>query len=147
MDQASIELGIDPLEIRRKNFLRPDQFPFDTLTGWTYDTGDYLAPLEKAAEIIGYESLREEQKQRRHDKDKLALGIGIASYVEVTSGGGGSEYASVEIHDDGTATMKAGTSAHGQGHQTSYAMIVSEHTGIPVKDIKLIQSDLSLIHI
>ena len=145
MDQASIELGIDPLEIRRKNFLRPDQFPFDTLTGWTYDTGDYLAPLEKAAEIIGYESLREEQKQRRHDKDKLALGIGIASYVEVTSGGGGSEYASVEIHDDGTATMKAGTSAHGQGHQTSYAMIVSEHTGIPVKDIKLIQSDTDIV--
>ena len=145
MDQASIELGIDPLEIRRKNFIQPDQFPFDTLTGWTYDTGNYLAPLEKAAEIIGYKKLREEQKNRREQGQNLALGIGVASYVEVTSGGGGSEYASVEIHEDGTATMKAGTSAHGQGHQTSYAMIVSEHTGIPVEDIKLIQSDTDIV--
>ena len=145
MDQASIELGIDPLEIRRNNFIQPDQFPFDTLTGWTYDTGNYIVPLEKAAELIGYDDLRAEQRERREKNSNLALGIGVASYVEVTSGGGGSEYASVEIHDDGTATMKAGTSAHGQGHQTSFAMIVSDYTGIPVEDIKLIQSDTDII--
>ncbi|MBJ69738.1 MAG: carbon monoxide dehydrogenase [Acidimicrobiaceae bacterium] len=145
MDQASIELGIDPLEIRRRNFIQSDQFPFDTLTGWTYDTGDYITSMEKAAEIIGYDDLREQQRQRREQGSNRALGIGVASYVEVTSGGGGSEYASLEIHDDGTATMKAGTSAHGQGHQTSFAMIVSEHTGIPVESITLVQSDTDIV--
>ena len=145
MDQASIELGIDPLEIRRRNFIQSDQFPFDTLTGWTYDTGDYVTSMEKAAEIIGYDDLREQQRERREQGSNRALGIGVASYVEVTSGGGGSEYASLEIHDDGTATMKAGTSAHGQGHQTSFAMIVSEHTGIPVESITLIQSDTDIV--
>ena len=145
MDQASIELGIDPLEIRRRNFIQSDQFPFDTLTGWTYDTGDYVTSMEKAAEIIGYDDLRDQQRQRREEGSYRALGIGVASYVEVTSGGGGSEYASLEIHDDGTATMKAGTSAHGQGHQTSFAMIVSEHTGIPVESITLIQSDTDIV--
>ncbi|MAV21218.1 MAG: carbon monoxide dehydrogenase [Acidimicrobiaceae bacterium] len=145
MDQASIELGIDPLEIRRRNFIQSDQFPFDTLTGWTYDTGDYVTSMEKAAEIIGYDDLRDQQRQRREEGSNRALGIGVASYVEVTSGGGGSEYASLEIHDDGTATMKAGTSAHGQGHQTSFAMIVSEHTGIPVESITLIQSDTDIV--
>ncbi|MEC8985093.1 MAG: xanthine dehydrogenase family protein molybdopterin-binding subunit, partial [Actinomycetota bacterium] len=145
MDQASIELGIDPLEIRRRNFIQSDQFPFDTLTGWTYDTGDYITSMEKAAEIIGYDDLREQQRQRREQGSHRALGIGVASYVEVTSGGGGSEYASLEIHDDGTATMKAGTSAHGQGHQTSFAMIVSEHTGIPVESITLVQSDTDIV--
>ena len=145
MDQASIELGIDPLEIRRRNFIQSDQFPFDTLTGWTYDTGDYVTSMEKAAEIIGYDDLRDQQRQRRQEGSNRALGIGVASYVEVTSGGGGSEYASLEIHDDGTATMKAGTSAHGQGHQTTFAMIVSEHTGIPVESITLVQSDTDIV--
>ena len=145
IDQAALELGIDPLEIRRRNFLNPDQFPFDTLTGWTYDSGDYLQPLEKAAEIIDYDTLREEQKRRRDQGDNTVIGIGIASYVEVTSPGGGSEYASVEIHSDGSATMKAGTSAHGQGHQTSFAMIVSEFTGIPVDKITLVQSDTDIV--
>ena len=145
MDQASIELGIDPLEIRRRNFIQSDQFPFDTLTGWTYDTGDYVTSMEKAAEIIGYDDLRDQQRQRREEGSNRALGIGVASYVEVTSGGGGSEYASLEIHDDGTATMKAGTSAHGQGHQTTFAMIVSEHTGIPVESITLVQSDTDIV--
>jgi len=145
MDQASIELGIDPLEIRRRNFIQSDQFPFDTLTGWTYDTGDYVTSMEKAAEIIDYDDLRDQQRERREQGSNRALGIGVASYVEVTSGGGGSEYASLEIHDDGTATMKAGTSAHGQGHQTSFAMIVSEHTGIPVESITLVQSDTDIV--
>ena len=101
--------------------------------------------MEKAAEIIGYDDLRDQQRQRREDGSNRALGIGVASYVEVTSGGGGSEYASLEIHDDGTATMKAGTSAHGQGHQTSFAMIVSELTGIPVESITLVQSDTDIV--
>jgi carbon-monoxide dehydrogenase large subunit len=145
MGQASLELGIDPLELRRLNFINDDQFPFTTLTGVNYDSGQYLLPLEKASEIIGYEQLRSEQEERRSSGDMIALGIGVASYVEVTSGSGGSEYASVEVHPDGSATMKAGTSAHGQGHQTTYAMLVSEQTGIPVESIRLIQSDTDLV--
>ncbi|MEM8926346.1 MAG: xanthine dehydrogenase family protein molybdopterin-binding subunit, partial [Actinomycetota bacterium] len=115
VDQAAIELGIDPLEIRRRNFIQPDAFPFKTLTGITYDTGDYGAALDKAAELAGYEELRAEQQRRRAAGERVALGIGVASFVEVTSGGGGSEYAAVSISPDGSATVVAGTSAHGQG--------------------------------
>ncbi len=141
IDQASIELGIDALEIRRRNFLEPGDFPFETLTGLTYDSGNYAAALDEAARIVGYDQLRAEQADRRARGDRRALGIGVASYVEVTSGGGGSEFAAVEVHADGSATIKAGTSAHGQGHQTSYAMLVSAQTGIPVERIRLAQSD------
>ncbi len=145
VDQAALELGIDPLDMRRRNFLANDVFPFTTLTGVTYDSGDYGKALDEAARIAGYDDLRAEQAARRAAGDRLQLGIGVASYIEVTSGGGGSEYASVEVHPDGSATMKAGTSAHGQGHETTYAMIVADRTGIPVDRIHLIQSDTDLV--
>ncbi len=141
VDQAAIEMTIDPLELRKRNFLRPDQFPFTTLTGVTYDTGDYAATLDTAASLAGYDELRAEQARRRVNGDRVQLGIGVASYVEVTSGGGGSEFGALDIHPDGTATMHAGTSAHGQGHQISYAMLVSAQTGIDVDKIRLVQSD------
>ncbi len=145
VDQAALELGIDPLEIRRRNFIGNDQFPFKTLTGVTYDSGDYIGTLNRAAELAGYDELRAEQARRRAAGDRVQLGIGVASYVEVTSGGGGSEFAALQVHPDGSATMKAGTSAHGQGHQTSYAMLVSDATGIPVDRIVLVQSDTDLV--
>lgn len=145
VDQAALELGIDPLEIRRRNFLRPEQFPFATLTGITYDSGDYLKPLERAAELAGYDELRAEQRRRREAGERTVLGIGVASFVEVTAGGGGSEFGGVEIDADGSATIYSGSSAHGQGHQTSFAMLVSDQTGIPVERIRLIQSDTDLV--
>ena len=145
VDQAAIELGIDPVEIRRRNFLANDVFPFKTLTGVTYDTGDYAKALDEAVRLAGYDELRADQAARRERGDRLQLGIGVASYIEVTSGGGGSEYAAVEVHPSGSATMKAGTSAHGQGHETTYAMIVADRTGIPVEQIRLIQSDTDLV--
>ncbi|MEM7341923.1 MAG: xanthine dehydrogenase family protein molybdopterin-binding subunit [Actinomycetota bacterium] len=145
VDQAAIELGMDPLEIRRKNFITPDAFPFKTLTGITYDTGDYAAALDHAAELANYTEMRAEQQRRRAAGERKQLGIGVASFVEVTSGGGGSEYAAVTVNPDGTATVRAGTSAHGQGHQTTYAMLVSEQTGIPVEDVRLVQSDTDLV--
>ncbi len=145
VDQAAIELDMDPLELRRKNFLHPDQFPFATLTGVTYDSGDYTATLDRAAEIAGYGDLRAEQRRRRDAGERVQLGIGVASYVEVTSGGGGQEFGALEVHPDGSATMFAGTSAHGQGHQTSYAMLVADQTGIPVERIRLVQSDTDLV--
>lgn len=145
VDQAAIELNMDPLEIRRKNFIDPNNFPFKTLTGITYDSGDYENTMDEAVRIAGYQDLRAEQARRLEAGERKVLGIGVASFVEVTSGGGGKEYAAVEIHPDGSATMKAGTSAHGQGHQTSFAMIVADQTGIPVENIRLIQSDTDLV--
>ena len=145
VDQAALELGIDPIEIRRRNLLADDVFPFTTLTGVTYDSGAYATPLDTAAAAIGYDDLRREQAARRERGDRTLLGIGVSTYVEVTAGGGSSEYGAVEIHPDGTATVKAGTSAHGQGHQTAFAMIVSSRTGIDVDKIRLINVDTDLV--
>ena len=141
VDQAALELGIDPIEIRRRNFLADDVFPFPTLTGNTYDSGRYLLPLERAADAVGYDTLRAEQAWRRASGDRSLLGIGVAAYVEITAGGGSDEFGAVEVHPDGTATMFAGTLSHGQGHQTAYAMIVSDQTGIPVDRITLVDGD------
>lgn len=140
VDQAALELGIDPIELREKNFIPDDAFPFTTLTGATYDSGRYALPLRTAAEAVGYDALRREQAERRARGDRAVLGIGVAEYVEITAAGGG-EYASVELHDDGSATVYAGTSAHGQGHQTAYAMLVSDQTGIPIERITLVDGD------
>jgi carbon-monoxide dehydrogenase large subunit len=141
VDQAAIELGIDPIELRERNFLGDDVFPFRTLTGNTYDSGRYTLPLRTAAEAIDYAGLRAEQRSRRDRGDRNLLGIGVAAYVEITAGGGASEFGAVEVHHDGSATVFAGTSAHGQGHQTSYAMIVSAQTGIPIERITLVDGD------
>ena len=145
VDMAADELGIDPVEIRRRNLITPDEFPYKTVTGANYDSGDYDAALSKAVELAGYERLLAEQDERRSGGDRWQLGIGVACYVEVTAGGMSSEFASVEVHPDGTATVKAGTSAHGQGHATSFAMIVSDRLGIPVESIHFVQSDTALV--
>ncbi len=145
VDQAALELGIDPIELRKRNLLADDVFPFTTLTGVTYDTGEYTTPLDTAARHAGYDDLRREQAARRARGDRKLLGIGVASYVEVTAGGGASEYGAVEIHPDGTVTVKAGTSAHGQGHQTAFAMIVSSLTGIDLDKVSLIAVDTDLV--
>jgi carbon-monoxide dehydrogenase large subunit len=145
MDMAADELGIDPVEIRRRNLLTADEFPYQTRTGVTYDSGDYGAALEEAVRLAGYDSLRAEQARRRAANDPLLLGIGVAVYVEITAGGGSTEFGAVEVHDDGTATIRAGTSAHGQGHATSFAMIVSDTLGIPLESIRFVQSDTALV--
>lgn len=141
VDHAAHELAIDPIELRKRNFLPRDGFPFETLTGVTYDTGDYETPLDAAARAIGYDELRAEQAARRERGDRLALGIGVAAYVEITAGGGASEFGAVEVHEDGSATVRAGTFSHGQGHQTAFAMILSDQTGIPVERITLVDGD------
>jgi aerobic carbon-monoxide dehydrogenase large subunit len=141
VDQAALELGIDPIELRRRNFLADDVFPFTTLTGNVYDSGRYAFPLERAAEAIGYESLRAEQAQRRATGDHRLLGIGVSAYVEITAGGGADEFGAIEVHDDGSATIYAGTQSHGQGHQTAYAMLVADQTGIAVDRITLVDGD------
>ena len=140
MDMAAAELGLDPAEIRRRNFLGPDQFPYTTLTGASYDSGDYDLPLREALRLAGYEGLRAEQARRIEAGETVLLGIGMSAYVEITGGGAG-EYASVEIGPDGRASIKVGTSGHGQGHPTSFSMIVADLLGIPLERITFLQSD------
>ncbi len=144
MDVAAAELGLAPEEIRRRNFIRPDAFPFKTKTGATYDNGEYDLALTEALRIADVESARQEQRRRIEAGERRLLGIGLATYVEIT-GFGGSEYGQVVVHDDGTATVRSGTSSHGQGHATSFSMIASDRLGIPLDDITYEQSDTALI--
>jgi carbon-monoxide dehydrogenase large subunit len=145
MDLAADELDIDPVELRKRNFLTADQFPYTTRTGANYDVGDYAMALDELVRVAGYDDLRREQARRIERGDTRLLGIGVASYVEVTAGGMSSEYGALEIHDDGTATVSVGTSGHGQGHATSFAMIVADKLGIPVESVTLVQSDTALV--
>ncbi len=145
VDHAALTLGIDPFEIRRRNLLADDVFPFRTLTGITYDSGAYRTPLDELARLAGYDALRAEQAARRASGSRRLLGIGVAAYVEITAGGGSSEYGAVTVHADGGASVMAGTSAHGQGHQTAFAMIVSSQTGIPVERIRLVAVDTDVV--
>lgn len=144
VDVAADELGLLPEEIRRRNLIPKDAFPFDTRTGAHYDVGDYDLPLREALRIADVDGARAEQARRREAGEVKQLGIGISTYVEIT-GFGGQEFGSVEIHEDGSATVMAGTSAHGQGHATSFAMIVSDRLGIPMDRIRYVQSDTAKV--
>jgi carbon-monoxide dehydrogenase large subunit len=145
IDIAAGELDIDPAELRRRNFLQPGDFPLTTVTGANYDNGEYENALDAALAAVGYAKARADQKARRDRGDVKQLGIGISSYVEITAPGLFVEYGAVEVHDDGTVTAKVGTSAHGQGHETAFAMIVSEVLGVPMDKVRLVQSDTALI--
>jgi carbon-monoxide dehydrogenase large subunit len=144
IDLAAQELGILPEEIRRKNLIPKDAFPYRTLTGMTYDVGDYELPLQEALRIADIDAARAEQRRRVDAGETRLLGIGMATYVEIT-GFGGSEFGSVQIHADGSATVMAGTSSHGQGHATSFSMIVSDALGIPLEKISYQQSDTAVV--
>jgi carbon-monoxide dehydrogenase large subunit len=145
MDLAAAELGLDPVELRRRNLLPTFTEPVETEMGTTYDTGDYAKALDEAVRLVGYEDLRAEQADRRTAGDRWQLGIGVGVYVEVTAGGGSQEFGSVEIDRAGAATIRVGTSAHGQGHATAFAMIVSDRLGIPLESIRLVQSDTAAV--
>jgi carbon-monoxide dehydrogenase large subunit len=146
LDAAARELDIDPVEIRRRNFIPPDSFPLTTLTGAAYDTGEYAKSLDAVVAAAGYDELRAEQRARRERDDPKLLGIGVSSYVEITAPVGlHTEYGAVEVNDDGTVTARVGTSAHGQGHETAFAMIVSELLGVPMESVTVVQSDTALV--
>lgn len=145
VDQAAAELEIDPIALRELNLIADDAFPYTTATGYVYDSGRYRDCLRRAAELAGYEELRSEQATRRAAGDRLQLGIGVSSYVEVTAPSGGEEFGRLEVHDDGAATVYCGTLSHGQGHQTAYAMLVSEQTGIPVEQVTLVDGDTDAV--
>jgi aerobic carbon-monoxide dehydrogenase large subunit len=148
-DLFAAEIGMDPAEVRRRNLLPTFTEPHQTSFGALYDSGDYVAALDKALEAAGYAELRAEQARRRENGDVTQLGIGVACYVEITGGGDESgppsENATVEVHADGTATILTGTSPHGQGHSTAWAMIASEELGIPVENFTVKWGDTDLI--
>jgi carbon-monoxide dehydrogenase large subunit len=146
MDLVARELGKDPIEIRKINFIKPDQFPYKSAAGAVYDTGDYVPALEKAMDIIGYQSLRAEQAQKRAD-GKL-MGIGISSYIEICGFGpkgtapvGLYESARVRVEQSGTVMVYTGSSPHGQGEETTFAQIVAEEFSIPVESVMIMHGD------
>jgi aerobic carbon-monoxide dehydrogenase large subunit len=145
MDLYAAEIGKDPAEVRRRNVVAPEKFPFRTAGGATYDSGEYAEAIDRALEAAGYAELRAEQARRRERGDVVALGIGICAYVEITGGGVFAEDASVEVHADGTVTVLTGTSPHGQGHATAWAMLAAEHLGIPVEKITVRHGDTDLV--
>jgi carbon-monoxide dehydrogenase large subunit len=146
LDVAADQIGLDPAELRRRNFLDPQAFPLTTTTGAAYDSGEYAKALDAALAAAGYDELRAEQARRRQAHDRVQLGIGLSTYVEVTAPIGlHTEYGAVEVHEDGTASMAVGTSVHGQGHHTAFAMVASDVLGIPMEKIRLVNSDTAAV--
>jgi len=149
MDLFAAEIGMDPTEVRRVNLMPAFDRERVTLAGAHYDTGDYPGALDRVLAAAGYQDLRREQAQRRERGDVVQLGIGISVYVEITGpameAGGPRENATVEVNPDGTATVLTGTSPHGQGHATAWAMLVSEELGIPVDRITVLHGDTDLV--
>ncbi len=145
LDRLAAELQMDPAEIRRRNFIDPGEFPYTTASGARYDSGEYSGALEKVLEEGRYEQLRSEQERRRRAGSPLQLGIGLSSYVEITNGLTSGEYASIRIDRDGRATVFSGTSPHGQGHKTAWAMIAADLLGLPMEAITVITGDTDLV--
>jgi carbon-monoxide dehydrogenase large subunit len=140
MDLAAGRLGIDPVELRRRNLLGPDELPHTTPTGLTYDSGDYPLALARACELIGYDELRAEQADRRAAGDHLALGIGVACYVSSTDGR--TEFGAVDVDPaDGLVTVRCGTLSHGQSHATTIGGVVADRLGVDLRDIRYVDAD------
>ena len=141
VDAFAMEIGMDPTEVRRRNFLSPQNFPLVTKTGSAYDSGEYEASLDAALVASDYEVLRTEQERRRLDKETRLLGIGVATYVERTAGAGRSEYGGVELLSDGKLLARTGSSPYGQGHHTAWAMLIADATGVAMDDIEVVHGD------
>jgi carbon-monoxide dehydrogenase large subunit len=146
IDLFATEIGMDPAEVRRKNLLAPDAFPYTTPAGAVYDSGDYAKALDTVLAAADYAGLRAEQQRRRDSGDRTLLGIGLASYVEITAGPeAGTEFARINVMPDGSVTVYTGTSPHGQGHATSFAMLAADELGIPVERITVVHGDTDLV--
>jgi aerobic carbon-monoxide dehydrogenase large subunit len=148
-DIMAHELGEDPADFRLKNFIKPEQFPYKSPTGWEYDSGNYQAALELAMEMVDYRALRQEQAEKRARGE--LMGIGISSFTEVVGAGPSRDYdilgikmfdsAEIRIHPTGKAIARFGTKSQGQGHETTYAQIVAEELGIPANDVEVEEGD------
>ncbi|MGZ4388329.1 MAG: molybdopterin cofactor-binding domain-containing protein, partial [Gaiellaceae bacterium] len=149
VQNAAYELGVDPTELRMQNFIQPEQFPYTSATGFEYDSGDYPAAMKLCLEKLGYDQLRAEQAKAR--EEGRLLGIGLASFTEVVGAGPAHTYdiaglkmfdsAELRVHPTGKAILKLGVKSQGQGHETTFAQIVSEELGIPAEDIEVMEGD------
>src|SRR5271166_192507 len=153
MDDLAAELGVDPLELRERNWIKHEEFPFTTIAGLTYDSGNYEAATAKAKELFGYDELRKEQEQRRASGDPVQLGLGVSTFTEMCGlapsrvlgslayGAGGWEQASIRMLPTGKVEVVTGSSAHGQGHETAWSQIVADQLGVPFEDIRVLHGD------
>jgi carbon-monoxide dehydrogenase large subunit len=153
MTELAAEVGVDPLEIREKNWITHEEFPFASVAGMTYDSGNYEAATAKAKELFGYDELRAEQQRRRESGDPVQLGIGVSTFTEMCGlapsrvlgalsyGAGGWESASIRMLSTGTVEVVTGTSPHGQGHETAWSQIVADRLGVPFEDIEVLHGD------
>ncbi|QZY28680.1 xanthine dehydrogenase family protein molybdopterin-binding subunit [Nocardioides coralli] len=156
MDELAAEVGVDPLEIRERNWIGHEEFPFSTVAGLEYDSGNYEAATAKAKESFGYDELRAEQRQRRESGDRVQLGIGISTFTEMCGlapsrvlgalnyGAGGWEHAQVRMGGTGKVEVVTGASAHGQGHETAFSQIVADRLGVPFEDVEVLHGDTQI---
>jgi aerobic carbon-monoxide dehydrogenase large subunit len=157
MDELAVELDIEPLELRERNWIKHEEFPFTTVAGLTYDSGNYEAATAKAKELFGYDALRREQAERNARGDAVRLGIGISTFTEMCGlapsrvagslalASGGWEYASIRMLPTGKVEVLTGSSAHGQGHETAWSQIVSDQLGVPFEDIRVLHGDTQVV--
>ncbi|MCF6472186.1 xanthine dehydrogenase family protein molybdopterin-binding subunit [Nonomuraea sp. MG754425] len=157
MDELAAEIGVDPVEVRRRNWIRHDEFPFTTISGLTYDSGNYEAATERALSLFGYDKLRAEQNDRRDRGDPVQLGIGVSTYTEMCGlapsrllgaanfGAGGWEHASVRMLATGKVEVATGTTPHGQGHVTAWSQIVADALGVPFEDVAVLHGDTAIV--
>jgi carbon-monoxide dehydrogenase large subunit len=153
VDELAAELGMEPMELRKKNWIKHEEFPYTQIAGLTYDTGNYEAATERAMELFGYDELRAEQKARRESGDKVQLGIGISTFTEMCGlapsrtlgalkyAAGGWEHCTIRALPTGKIELITGTSPHGQGHETAWSQIASDIIGVPVEDIEVVHGD------
>ncbi len=156
VDELATELGMEPLELRERNWIKHEEFPYTTICGLTYDSGNYEAATAKAKELFDYDGLREEQRQRNERGDKIRLGIGISTFTEMCGlapsrvlgslsyGAGGWEHASIRMLPTGKVEVVTGSSAHGQGHETAWSQIVADQLGVPFEDIRVLHGDTQI---
>ncbi|TQS43964.1 xanthine dehydrogenase family protein molybdopterin-binding subunit [Cryptosporangium phraense] len=153
MDELAAEVGVDPLAIREKNWIKHEEFPFTTVAGLTYDSGNYEAATARAREMFEYDALRAEQQKRRESGDPVQLGIGISTFTEMCGlapsrvlgtldyGAGGWEAASVRMLPTGKVEVVTGASPHGQGHETAFSQIAADRLGVPFEDVEVLHGD------
>jgi carbon-monoxide dehydrogenase large subunit len=156
MDELGAELGLDPLEIRERNWIKHEEFPYTTICGLTYDSGNYEAATARAKELFGYDALRAEQEQRRASGDPVQLGIGVSTFTEMCGlapsrvlgslsyGAGGWESATIRMLPTGKVEVVTGTSPHGQGHETAWSQIVADRLGVPFEDVEVLHGDTQI---
>ncbi|MGI8792165.1 MAG: xanthine dehydrogenase family protein molybdopterin-binding subunit [Acidimicrobiales bacterium] len=145
VDMFAAEIGMDPAEVRRRNLIPPESFPYETAMGTTYDCGNYVGALDAALDAADYGQLRKDQAERRASGNAKQLGIGLSVDVEITGGGPSEEFAGIEVRPDGSVLARTGTSPHGQGHATAWAMLISDRLGIPIDRIEVIHGDTDVV--